>query len=54
MREVESKIHRDLKPTRFWGFGNTFLPDQPFETRSGQGVLVEWVSELPRAALSAD
>ena len=47
MREVESKIHRDLKPTRFWGFGNT-SPGPTFETRSGQGVLVEWVNQLPK------
>jgi spore coat protein A len=46
MREVKSKIHRDLKPTRIWGFGNT-SPGPTFETRSGQGVLVEWVNRLP-------
>ena len=39
MRELESKIHRDLKPTRFWGFGSS-SPGPTFETRSGQGVLV--------------
>jgi spore coat protein A len=47
MRELEKKIHRDLKPTRCWGFGNS-SPGPTFETRSGHGVLVEWVNQLPK------
>jgi len=47
MREVEAKVHRDLKPTRFWGFGDV-SPGPTFETRSGEGLLVEWANELPR------
>ncbi|HUY15605.1 MAG TPA: multicopper oxidase [Terriglobia bacterium] len=47
MRQVESKVHRDLQPTRFWGFGST-SPGPTFETRSGEGLLVEWVNQLPR------
>jgi spore coat protein A len=46
MREFESKIHRDMKPTRQWGYG-AVSPGPTFETRSGQGLLVEWVNELP-------
>ena len=46
MRQFESKVHRDLKPTRFWGYGSS-SPGPTFETRSGQGLLVEWVNELP-------
>ena len=46
MRQFENKIHRDLKPTSMWGYGST-SPGPTFETRSGQGVLVEWVNELP-------
>ena len=46
MRECEAKLHRDLKPTRMWGYGGT-VPGPTFETRSGQGVHVEWVNELP-------
>lgn len=47
MREVQAKIHRDVKPTRMWTFGNgAFSPI--LETRSGQGLLVEWANELPR------
>jgi spore coat protein A len=47
MRQFESKAHRDLKPTRFWGYASR-SPGPSFETRSGQGVLVEWVNELPQ------
>ncbi len=47
MREFEKKVHRDLKATRCWGFGNS-SPGPTFETRSGQGVLVEWVNQLPK------
>jgi spore coat protein A, manganese oxidase len=46
MRQFETKVHRDLKPTRFWGYGSS-SPGPTFETRSGQGFLVEWVNELP-------
>jgi spore coat protein A len=47
MIEFESKLHRDLKPTRQWGYGGS-VPGPTFETRSGQGLLVEWVNRLPR------
>jgi len=46
MRQFEAKVHRDLKPTRMWGFGANF-PGPTLETRSGQGLLVEWANELP-------
>jgi spore coat protein A len=46
LRAAETKLHRDLKPTRFWGFNST-LPGPTIEARSGQGVLVEWVNQLP-------
>src|ERR1700677_4233574 len=48
MREIESKVHRDVKPTRLWGFGSS-SPGPTIETRSGQGLLVEWANELPTA-----
>ena len=46
MREVRVKVHRDLPPARMWGF-NDSSPGPLFETRSGEGLLVEWVNELP-------
>jgi spore coat protein A len=48
MRQIASKIHRDVRPTRFWGFGEG-SPGPTFETRSGDGLLVEWANELPKA-----
>ena len=46
MAQFEEKVHRDLKPTRLWGYAST-SPGPSFEARSGQGLLVEWVNELP-------
>jgi spore coat protein A, manganese oxidase len=46
MREFEAKLHRDLKPTRLWGYDST-SPGPIFETRSGEGLLVEWANALP-------
>jgi spore coat protein A len=48
MRQIESKVHRDVKATRFWGIGSS-SPGPTLETRSGQGLLVEWANELPTA-----
>jgi spore coat protein A, manganese oxidase len=46
MQSFETCVHRDLKPTRMWGFAGTF-PGPTFDLRSGQEVLVEWANELP-------
>jgi spore coat protein A, manganese oxidase len=48
MRAFERKMHRDIKPTRLWGFGES-SPGPTFETRSGEPLLVEWANELPAA-----
>lgn len=46
MQEMHMKVHRDLPPTRVWGFnGNS--PGPVFETRSGEPLLVEWANALP-------
>src|SRR5271165_195591 len=47
MRQIESKVHRDLPPTRMWGYGSS-SPGPTFETRSQHGLIVEWANELPR------
>lgn len=47
MRQVESIVHPDLRPTEMWGFGSS-SPGPTFETRRGQGLIVEWVNELPK------
>jgi spore coat protein A, manganese oxidase len=46
MSEFEAKFHRDLKPTRLWGYG-ACSPGPILETRSGRGLLVEWGNHLP-------
>jgi spore coat protein A len=46
MRETELRIHRDVPPTRGWGYAGA-VPGPTLETRSGQGLLVEWANELP-------
>ena len=48
MRQCEAKVHRDMKSTRFWGLNSSF-PGPTIETRSGEGLLVEWANELPRS-----
>ncbi len=46
MREVRVKLHRDLPPTVVWTYGDSF-PGPVFDTRSGEGLVVEWANELP-------
>ncbi len=41
------KVHRDMKPTRWWGFGSS-VPGPTIEARSGEAVLIEWVNDLPQ------
>jgi spore coat protein A, manganese oxidase len=47
MGEFESRVHRDLKPTRMWGF-NGLSPGSVIEMRSDKGALVEWINQLPQ------
>ncbi len=46
LQEIERKVHRDVAATRFWAFGSG-VPGPTIETRSGEGVLVDWPNELP-------
>jgi spore coat protein A len=50
MKATTVKVHRDLPPTPMWGFDGC-VPGPTFETRSGEGLLVEWVNALPAAHL---
>ncbi len=50
MSQIEAKVHRDLKPTRMWSYGGC-SPGPTFETRSGHGLMVEWVNALPERHL---
>ena len=46
MRQFEKKVHRDLPPTKMWGF-EAASPGPTVEARCGQPLLIEWVNELP-------
>ena len=46
MREARVQVHRDVPPTRMWTYDGQ-MPGPTIETRSGRGILVEWVNELP-------
>ncbi|HTB73878.1 MAG TPA: multicopper oxidase domain-containing protein [Polyangiaceae bacterium] len=46
MREAAVRVHRDLPPARAWTYGG-LMPGPTFEVRSGHGILVEWVNDLP-------
>lgn len=47
MREFYAKVHRDMKPTRFWGYDG-LMPGPTIEAESGKPLVVEWVNALPR------
>jgi len=46
MSELTVKAHRDLPPTRLWGF-NSSSPGPVIEARSGESVAIEWMNRLP-------
>jgi spore coat protein A, manganese oxidase len=46
MRQFKAKVHRDVPPTTFWGYGGS-CPGPTFEARRGEPLLVEWANELP-------
>ncbi len=46
IQEFNSQIHRDVPPTRFWGYGNS-MPGPTIEARSGEEILMEWQNKLP-------
>ena len=46
MQEIWFPVHRDLKPTRCWGYSGS-VPGPTFDVERGQPVLVEWQNELP-------
>jgi spore coat protein A, manganese oxidase len=46
MRAISSKLHRDLPPAGLWSYGGS-VPGVMFDTRSGEGLTIEWANELP-------
>ena len=50
MRQFQAKVHRDIPPTTFWGYGAS-CPGPTLEAREGKPILVEWVNQLPQQHL---
>ena len=50
MREAWANVHRDLPPTRFWGYDGK-MPGPTLEVQSGRPLLIEWANELPKQHL---
>ncbi|PWA06277.1 copper oxidase [Pueribacillus theae] len=46
MKEFRQKLHRDLRPTRLWGYESMF-PGPTFEVRRDELVEVMWKNDLP-------
>lgn len=46
MREVLRPLHRDLPPTRVWGYWGMY-PGPKIEARRDEPITVKWISELP-------
>jgi spore coat protein A len=46
MRAFQHKAHRDLPPTKMWGY-NAMWPGPTFEVRKGQPTSVKWINKLP-------
>jgi spore coat protein A, manganese oxidase len=57
MQQFAQKIHRDLPPTRLWGFGAVgyppSVPGATIEARVNLPVKVRWINDLPPAHLLA-
>jgi spore coat protein A len=47
MKEAWTHLHRDLPPTRVWGYDGK-LPGPTIEVRCNEPVQIEWVNGLPR------
>ncbi|HEV7518368.1 MAG TPA: multicopper oxidase domain-containing protein, partial [Thermoanaerobaculia bacterium] len=46
MRQFRQKLHRDLAPTKLWGYNGTYV-GPTFETRTGSPISVQWLNDLP-------
>jgi spore coat protein A len=46
MRQFHQKLHRDLPPTKLWGYNGTYV-GPTIETRTGAPTSVQWLNDLP-------
>lgn len=53
MMQATQKLHRDLPPTKVWGYGGMY-PGPSFEVRRGQPVAVKWINDLPEQHIFAE
>ncbi|WP_026684825.1 multicopper oxidase family protein [Heyndrickxia coagulans] len=47
MEEFWQKLHRDLRPTRLWGYNRSF-PGPMFDVNRGEKIRVKWINRLPQ------
>ena len=47
IQEFFAKVHRDVAPTRFWGYRKS-VPGPTIEARSGSEIAIEWPNLLPQ------
>ena len=47
IQEFFAKVHRDVAPTRCWGYGKS-VPGPTIEARSGSEIAIEWPNLLPQ------
>lgn len=47
MKEFTQKLHRDLAPTRLWGYEGTY-PGPTFDVMQYETVFVKWINDLPK------
>ncbi|AEP01225.1 multicopper oxidase [Weizmannia coagulans] len=47
MEEFWQKLHRDLRPTRLWGYNRSF-PGPLFDVPHGKKIRVKWTNHLPQ------
>src|SRR5262245_42848071 len=46
MKPFSQRLHRDLAPTKLWGYNGVF-PGPTFDVRRGRPIAVEWKNDLP-------
>jgi spore coat protein A len=46
MRAFQRKVHRDLPPTKLWGYNGSW-PGPTIEARKGHPLSIRWVNHLP-------
>lgn len=47
MEEFTQKLHRDLRPTRLWGYDRQF-PGPTIDVNQGERAQIKWINNLPK------